>query len=71
MPQFNPDDFFTTTTIEDIQNKLSHLKDIDFKTTSLNQELTKINYEIVSHEYEDFIYKDLNEYFDFEIDTIV
>lgn len=68
---FNPDNFFTITKIKDIENKLIHLKEIDFKKVSLNEELTKINYEVTSHLYRDFLYKDIKEYFDFEIDTIV
>lgn len=68
---FNPDDFFTTIKIEDIKDKLVHLKDTDFSKISLNEELVKLNYEITSKEYKDFLYKDLEEYFDFEVDTIV
>jgi len=68
---FNPDNFFTTTKIKDIKNKLEHLKEINFKEVSLNEELTKINYEVTSPLYKDFLYKDIKEYFDFEIDTIV
>ncbi len=68
---FNPDSFFTTTTIEDIKIKLKHLESIDFNKISLNEELTKINYEITSPKYKDFIYKNLDDYFSFEIDTIV
>ena len=68
---FNPDNFFATIIIKDIKNKLEHLKEIDLQTISLNEELTKINYEITSPEYKDFMYKNIEDYFDFEIDTIV
>jgi len=68
---FNPDNFFTTIKIKDIKSKLEHLKEIDFTSVSLNEELTKINYEITSPEYRNFMYKTVEEYFEFEIDTIV
>ena len=68
---FNPDNFFTTTKIKDIETKLEHLKDIDFTKVNLNEELTRINYEITSPEYKNFMYKDIEEYFEFDIDTIV
>ena len=68
---FNPDNFFIITTVEDIEPKLDHLKEIDFTKFSLNEKLTRINYEITSPEYQDFMYRNLKEYFLFEIDTIV
>lgn len=68
---FNPNDFFNPTTLKDIEAKLSHLKEMDFKTVSLNEELTKINYEFTSSEYKDFMYSNIEEYLQFEVDTIV
>lgn len=68
---FNPDNFFNITKIKDIEEKLEHLKNHDFTKSSLNKELTKINYEVTSSMYSDFMYKTLEEYFEFEVDTIV
>jgi len=69
---FNPDDFFNkSTTVEDIAPKYPELSGINFKEVSLNEELTARNYEITSPEYKDFLYSDLQEYYKFEIDTIV
>lgn len=68
---FNPDDFFTTTTVEDLVSKFPHLSEIDYTQNSLNEELVKVNYEVTSPEYKDFMYKDLQEYYQFEVDTIV
>ena len=71
MQSFNPNDFFTPITLKDIQSKLSHLRDMDFSKISLNEELTKINYEFTNTKYKDFMYKRLDEYLEFEVDTIV
>lgn len=68
---FNPDEFFSTTTVGDIISKFKHLKAIDFKEVSLNTELIKLNYEVVSKEYKDFEFSDIEQYARFEIDEIV
>ncbi len=68
---FNPNDFFTVTTVADILPKFKHLKTLDFKEVSLNDELIKLNYEVVSKEYQDFLYSDIEEYATIEIDEIV
>lgn len=68
---FNPDDFFTTVTVKDILPKFEQLKGMDFKKVSLNEELTRLNYEVVSKEYSDFEFSDVEEYGDFIVDTIV
>ncbi len=68
---FDPNDFFTVMTIADIAPKFPELQEMDFSAVSLNTELTKRNYEIVSREYRDFQYSDLKEYYSLEIDTIV
>lgn len=68
---FNPDNFFSTTTVEDIAPKYPELEDMDFTKVSLNEELTTRNYEITSAEYKDFLYTSLKEYYAFEVDTIV
>jgi hypothetical protein len=68
---FNPDDFFSTTTVKDIASAFPHLEALDFTTCSLNDELVKLNYEITSSEYRDFLYANLKDYYHFEVDTIV
>lgn len=69
--EFNPNDFFTITTVGDIAPKFPQLSSMDFSKESLNSALTRLNYEITSPEYRDFLYPTLEEYFDFEVDTIV
>jgi len=69
--RFNPDDFFTTTTVKDIAPRFPHLEVLDFTTSSLNDELVKLNYEITSPKYHDFLYANLKDYYHFEVDTIV
>ncbi|WP_428738274.1 hypothetical protein [Sulfurimonas sp.] len=68
---FNPDDFFTITTVEDIVPKFPHLSALDYSKISLNEELIKVNYEVTSPEYKDFMASDIKEYCHFEVDTIV
>lgn len=68
---FNPDDHFSTTTVEDILKSFPHLEELDFSISSLNDELVKLNYEITSPEYKDFMSSDLKDYYQFEVDTIV
>jgi hypothetical protein len=68
---FNPNNFFKRHTVEDIAPKFPHLEEIDFKITSLNEELIKLNYEIISKEYSDFLFSSLCDYYMFEIDEIV
>jgi len=69
--KFNPDDFFTTIYVKDIAVKFEHLYKMDFKKVSLNQELIKLNYEIISKDYKDFSSSSLADYYDFEVDQIV
>jgi hypothetical protein len=68
---FNPNDFFTTTTVEDIAPKYPELETMNFQEISLNEELTARNYEITSSEYTDFMFPTIKEYYTFEVDTIV
>ncbi len=44
---------------------------MNFKEISLNNELVKLNYEIISKEYKDFMSSSLADYYDFEVDEIV
>lgn len=68
---FNPDDFFTTITVKDVVPKFEELYKMNFKEVSLNEELTKRNYEIISKEYKDFMASSLADYYEFEVDEIV
>ncbi|WP_321312965.1 hypothetical protein [Halarcobacter sp.] len=68
---FNPNDFFTTQTVKDIVPKFEELYTLNFKEISLNEELTKRNYEIISKEYKDFMFASLADYYEFEVDEIV
>lgn len=68
---FNPDNFFTTITVKDIIEKFPKLKDNDYTKVSLQNELIKLNFEIIPTTYEDFKYKDIKDYYDLEIDSIV
>jgi hypothetical protein len=68
---FNPDDFDIKLSIADIADKFEHLKSLDFTKVSLADEIVKLNYEVISAEYEDLKYSDIKNYYDIEIDTIV
>ncbi len=68
---FNPNDFDTDLTIADIAQKFEQLQEIDFTKVSLADEITKLNYEVISSEYEDLKYKDIKDYYTIEVDTIV
>ena len=68
---FNPSNYFEIITVENILPKLQEMKSYNFKDISFNEELTKRNYEIVSSTYKDFMYETLEEYSEFEVDTIV
>ncbi len=68
---FNPDDFFKTITVQDILEKFPQIAKKDFSKISLNEELIKLNYEITSQEYKDFISNDVKDYYHFKVDEIV
>jgi len=68
---FNPNDFDTDLTVADIAQKFPQLEEIDFTKVSLADEITKLNYEVISAEYEDLKYKDIKDYYSIEVDTIV
>jgi len=68
---FNPNDFNTHLTVEDVASKFEKLFSIDFTKVSLAQEITKLNYEVISKDYEDLKYSSITEYYDIEVDTIV
>jgi len=68
---FNPDDFNITMTVEDVVKDFPLLTQNDYSKVSLNLELVKLNYEVVSPEYKDFEFKNIEEYFPMDVDYIV
>lgn len=68
---FNPDDFDVTLKVKDISEKFPQLLTHNYKNVSLNEELTKLNYEVASREYEDKKFESIEEYFDLDVDYIV
>lgn len=68
---FNPDNFFKTITVKDISEKFPELATHNYLEVSLNTVLTERNYEIISKEYEDKKFQNIEEYFELEVDEIV
>ncbi len=68
---FDPNSFDSITTIGNIIDNFPKLLSIDFSKTSLNEELTRLNYEIISNEYKDFEYSNIKDCYDYEVDKIV
>lgn len=68
---FNPNDFFSTKTVEEVANKFTQLKEPDYKEVDLSKEITKYNYEITSKEYVAFSSSNIEDYYEFEVDEIV
>jgi len=68
---FNPNDFFSALRVEDIVKKFPDLSSLDFNKVSLNEKLIELNYEIISKEYEDKKFKDIKDYYSFEVDEVV
>ncbi|WP_024953983.1 hypothetical protein [Sulfurospirillum arcachonense] len=68
---FDPNAFDSITTIGNIVDDFPQLQTMDFSKFSLNDELTRLNYEIVTPEYKDFEYSDIKDYYAYEVDKIV
>lgn len=68
---FDPNAYDTYLTIEELSLKFEHLKSMDFKELSLKEELINLNYEIISPEYKDKAFKNIEEYYYLEVDEIV
>lgn len=68
---FNPDSFDIDLKVKDVVAKFPQLLEFDYKNISLNDELTKLNYEVVSPSYEDKKYSSLDEYLELDVDYIV
>ncbi|MEA3352714.1 MAG: hypothetical protein U9Q33_02710 [Campylobacterota bacterium] len=68
---FNPDDFFKKVTVKDVVGKFPQLEIYDFSHVSLNEKLIALNYEIISKEYKDKEYANIQLYYDLEVDEVV
>jgi hypothetical protein len=67
---FVPDDS-PLPTVKYLSEKFPFLSSLDFTKTSLADEIIKLNFEVVSREYEDLKYASIEDYFDIEVDMIV
>lgn len=68
---FNPDNFDIDLKVKNVVVDFPQLLTNNYKEVSLNEELTKLNYEIVSPDYEDKKYSSIDEYLEFDVDYIV
>ena len=68
---FNPNDFDTNLSVEDVAKRFEQLSSLDFTKVSLANEIIKLNYEVISKDYEDLKYSDIKDYYHIEVDTIV
>ena len=68
---FNPDEFDVSITVEDVVERFPLLLENDYQKVSLNEELTKLNYEIASREYEDKKFALVEDYYHLDVDYIV
>ncbi|ADG93235.1 hypothetical protein Arnit_1581 [Arcobacter nitrofigilis DSM 7299] len=68
---FDPNSFDSITTIGNIIENFPKLLSMDFSKTSLNEELSRLNYEIISSKYKDFQYSNIKDCYDYEVDKIV
>lgn len=68
---FNPDDFFETKTVKDVVKEFPALDMFDYTHVSLNEKLIELNHEIISKEYVDRKFANIQSYFDMEVDKIV
>ena len=69
---FNPNDYEDEIlTVKELSEKFPKLLDNDYKKVSLLNELVALNYEIISSDYEDFAFSNIEDYFHFEVDSVV
>jgi len=68
---FNPDSFDIDLKVKDVVAKFPQLLEFNYEEVSLNEELTKLNYEVVSPSYEDKKYASLDSYLELDVDYIV
>lgn len=69
--EFNLDDFFDEITVKDVVEQFPQLKEFDYTVESLNEKLVELNHEIVSLEYKDRKFTNIESYYDLEVDRIV
>ena len=69
--EFNPDEFFEEITVKDVAEQFPQLKIFDYSHVSLNKKLVELNHEIVSNEYEDKKFANIECYYDLIVDRIV
>lgn len=67
---FVPDDS-PLPTVKYLSEKFPFLSSLDFTKISLADEIIKLNFEVVSREYEDLKYANIEDYFHIEVDMIV
>ncbi len=68
---FNPDSFDIDLKVKDVVEKFPLLLEFDYQKVSLNEELIKLNYEVISPDYEDKKYSSIEEYLEIDLDYIV
>lgn len=68
---FNPNDFIDNISVKDVVEQFPQLKTFDFTHVSLNEKLIELNHEVVSSNYEDKKFANIESYYDIEVDRIV
>lgn len=68
---FNPNDFFEEIKVQDVVEQFPQLKVFDYTHVSLNDKLVELNHEIISSEYEDKKFANVESYYDLLVDRIV
>lgn len=68
---FNPDQFDTNLKVKDVVEIFPQLSSNNYQEISLNDELTKLNYEVASRDYEDKRFESIEEYYNLDVDYIV
>jgi len=69
--EFNPDAFFEELKVKDVVEQFPQLKTFDYTHVSLNEKLVALNHEVVSSEYEDKKFANIESYYDLIVDRIV
>lgn len=69
--EFNPNDFFEVIKVKDVVEQFPQLELFDYSCVSLNEKLVALNHEIISSEYEDRQFANIESYYEFEVDRIV
>ena len=69
--EFNPNEFFEEIKVKDVAEQFPQLKIFDYTHVSLNKKLVELNHEIVSSEYEDKKFANIESYYNLVVDRIV